>query len=154
MRWGRLAVGVLLGGFAAIQLLPFDRPRTNPAIDNEVAWSSPETRALFMRACGDCHSNETVWPWYSGIAPVSWKVTGHVEYGRKTFNVSSWVDSRYAEEAAEVAETIREGSMPPSDYLRMHPEARLNPEESEALIEGLSLMDEFSEGGSESEPEP
>ena len=55
--------------FAVIQLIPVDR--TNPPVTREVRWNAPETRALAQRACFDCHSNETVWPWTSRIAPAT-----------------------------------------------------------------------------------
>ena len=64
-------MGVLL----IIQFVPYGRDHTNPPVIAEPAWDSPQTRALFFRACADCHSNETKWPWYSTIAPASWLIT-------------------------------------------------------------------------------
>jgi hypothetical protein len=66
LKWSIITVGVLL---VAIQLVPVDR--TNPPVEEE-APASPEVRAVLRRACYDCHSNETVWPWYSRVAPMSW----------------------------------------------------------------------------------
>jgi hypothetical protein len=57
-----------------IQLVPFGRDHTNPVVTAEPRWDSPVTRELADRACFDCHSNETEWPWYAGVAPVSWLV--------------------------------------------------------------------------------
>ena len=71
--FGLLAV---VGLFVLIQLAPFGRNHTNPPVVQEPSWDSAETRALAKRACFDCHSNETVWPWYSNIAPVSWLGVG------------------------------------------------------------------------------
>ena len=68
------ALWILLGLVVLIQLVPFGRSHTNPPVVKEVAWDSAQTKALVRRACYDCHSNETVWPWYSNVAPVSWLV--------------------------------------------------------------------------------
>ena len=62
-----IAVAVVLA--LLIQLIPVNH--TNPPVVTQVAWDSPQTEALFTRACGDCHSNKTTWPWYSYVAPVS-----------------------------------------------------------------------------------
>ena len=134
---GVLSVGV------ALQFLPLGYPRSNPPLGTDLAWSSPETRDLFFRACGDCHSNETRWPWYSHVAPVKWIVTGHVRHGRGTLNVSDWNEERFGEAALEASSTIRDGSMPPSRYLRLHRDARLNASERDSLIAGLDEMDSF-----------
>ncbi len=60
---------LLIGGIA--QLVPFGRDHENPPVQAEISWDSQQTKELFFRACGDCHSNNTQWPWYSNIAPVS-----------------------------------------------------------------------------------
>jgi hypothetical protein len=88
-----------------------------------------------VRACFDCHSNETVWPWYSNIAPVSWLVQNDVNEGRGRLNFSEW--GRGETEIDEVGEVIRRGEMPPSYFVILHPDARLTAAEQEALIRGL-----------------
>jgi len=126
----------LLGtGVLAIQLVPSGRAHDNPPILAEPGWDSPRTRDLFWRACADCHSNETVWPWYSNIAPISWLVARDVEEGRAACNVSEW--GRDGQECDESAETVLNGSMPPATYLLMHPSARLQESERAALVQGL-----------------
>ncbi|GAB5534419.1 MAG: hypothetical protein Rubg2KO_06680 [Rubricoccaceae bacterium] len=135
-RWGNgFAVGLAIG----VQFLPLGHPRTNPPVTNEVAWPDTTTRALFIRACGDCHSNETRWPWYSRIAPVSWTVTGHVRHGRGTLNVSEWSEERFGDEARLSGQTLDEGTMPIPSYLRFHSQARLSEEETAHLKRGLEL---------------
>ena len=67
---GVIILGVLCLGLV-IQLLPYGRDHTNPPVVAEPLWDSPQTRALAKRACFDCHSNETIWPWYTNVAPVS-----------------------------------------------------------------------------------
>jgi hypothetical protein len=91
----------------------------------------PKTRELAVRACFDCHSNQTVWPWYSNVAPISWLVWSDVVRGRKELNFSEW--DRSQREARESAGTVRKGSMPPWYY----PWAKLKAAEREALIRGL-----------------
>ncbi len=119
-----------------IQLLPFGRARSNPPVVAEPAWDSPATREVFMRACGDCHSNQTVWPWYSRIAPVSWLISRDVNEGRRKFNVSEWgVRENEGEEAVEL---VRSGEMPPWFYLPLHPTARLNDPEKQSFLNGLA----------------
>jgi mono/diheme cytochrome c family protein len=135
-RLGGWALGALLVLLLAMQLVPYGRDHTNPPVVAEPAWDSPETRALFVRACADCHSNQTVWPWYSNVAPVSWLVAHDVEEGRAKLNVSMWGQQR--NEGDEAAEAVREGEMPMKIYLPTHPEARLTPAEREQLITGLT----------------
>lgn len=132
---GGLTALVLL---AAAQLVPYGHQRTNPPIGSEPAWATPETRALTRRACFDCHSNETVWPPYTRVAPFSWLIQHDVDEGRAMVNFSEW--QRPQEEAAESAAVVREGEMPPLLYTLMHPEARLTPEEAARLAEGLSRL--------------
>ena len=114
MRWlRRLFIGGL-GLLALIQLLPYGRDHTNPPVVAEPAWDSTETRELAVRACFDCRSNETVWPWYSNIAPMSWVLQRDVDEGREHLNFSDWQREQEGEEAAE---TVDEGTMPPGNYL-------------------------------------
>lgn len=122
-------------GFVAIQFVPVDR--TNPPVTREIAWNSPETRALAQRACFDCHSNETVWPPYAYIAPISLMLAEHVADGRDQLNFSEW-DGRN-EDYEEIVEAVTSGKMPLPNYLLLHPESRLSEAEKEALLEGLAL---------------
>jgi len=135
LRRGAFALlGVLLAGFLLLQLVPYGRDHTNPPVVAEPAWDSPRTRALAVRACFDCHSNETRWPWYSWVAPVSWAVQRHVDEGRAKLNWSEWGPRREGEDAAE---TVEKGSMPPSWYPFLHLDARLSEVERRQLIDGL-----------------
>ncbi len=117
--------------FILIQLFPVDR--TNPPVVKEPNWDSPKTRAYAVRACFDCHSNETKWPAYSYIAPVSWLVAGDVNEGREHFNMSDWKPGKGDESAKEV----REGNMPLWQYTLMHSEAKLNAAEKKEFTAGL-----------------
>ena len=133
-RIAKLAGIVLIVLFALIQLIPVDR--TNPAVTQEIQWDSPETAALAQRACYDCHSNQTVWPWYSYVAPISIRVADHVEHGRRHLNFSEWDQPQDADDMVDV---IVDGEMPLSDYLLLHPEADLSDIEKEMLINGIKL---------------
>ncbi len=129
-----MILAALAGIFLLIQLIPFGHQHTNPPVAQEPNWDSPQTRELAQRACFDCHSNETVWPWYSNVAPVSWLVQSDVNEGRSHLNFSDWSKVR---EAFEIPEVVQEGRMPPSIFLIMHPEARLTQAEKEALVSGF-----------------
>ena len=94
-------------------------------------------------ACYDCHSNETEWPAYSWVAPMSWLVRSDVEGGRDELNFSDW--DEYGDEADDAAEAIEDGSMPPHQYQLMHPDARLSDEEVAELVAALESMDEDEE---------
>jgi cytochrome c551/c552 len=119
-----------------IQLIPLPGRGANPAVVSEPNWDSPQTRALAKRACFDCHSNETVWPWYSYVAPVSWLVYNDTMEGRSRLNFSEW--NRPQRGAGEIVGMIQEGEMPPAVYLPMHPSARLTDAEKQQLITGIT----------------
>jgi len=131
--WALLAA--VATAVAVIQFVPYGRDHTNPAVSAEPEWDRPETRALAVRACYDCHSNETAWPWYTEIAPVSWLATNHVEEGRAILDFSTWDQPQH--ELDEMAETIDEGEMPPTYYTILHSTARLSAAEKQQLIDGL-----------------
>jgi hypothetical protein len=132
LRW--VIIG-LIGLFIVIQVIPYGRGHTNPPVIKEPTWDSPQTRELAVRACFDCHSNETVWPWYSNLAPSSWLVQRDVDRARLVLNFSDWDRSRAV--AVEAPEVIREGEMPLWYYVLLHPKARLSSNEMEAFIRGL-----------------
>jgi hypothetical protein len=131
-----ILVAILVVLLLVIQVLPIGKNHTNPAVVSEPNWDSPETRALAQRACFDCHSNETVWPWYSNIAPVSWLVAADVAEGRQQMNFSEWGQGG-SKDVNEIADEVLEGGMPPFQYLLMHPEAKLTAAERQALVDGL-----------------
>ena len=101
----------------------------------EPVWDSPTTRALAQQACFDCHSNETQWPVYSRIAPVSWLIQHDVREGRALLNFSEW--QRPQDEAQEASEALLEGEMPLAIYLPLHPSARLSIDEKRSFADGL-----------------
>jgi hypothetical protein len=130
------AIPLLIAVFLAIQLVPYGHNHTNPAVRREPRWANAETRALTVRACFDCHSNQTTWPWYSNVAPVSWLVQRDVEDGRSQLNFSDWGHSDSG--SGDAAEAVRGGSMPPWYYVVLHPKAKLSSAEKSALLQGLA----------------
>lgn len=127
-------LGVIVLVFVGIQFVTVDR--TNPPVIAEPNWDSQKTRDYAKRACFDCHSNETVWPWYSYIAPISWSVADHVHSGRKAFNISEFPVGTQ-DEGHEAAKVVVSGEMPLSDYLIMHSEAKFTEQEKNEFIQGL-----------------
>jgi mono/diheme cytochrome c family protein len=148
-----IRIGLLLfvGVFLVIQVIPYGRDHTNPPATAEPAWDSPKTRSLAAAACFDCHSNETEWPWYTNVAPMSWLIQHDVDEGRSALNFTEWDRPQDAEDVGEV---IREGEMPPWTYTILHSGARLSDAEKERLIAGLEatfLADPPIEDGSHGE---
>jgi hypothetical protein len=121
--------------FVIMQLVPFGRKSPNPRVSGTPEWDSPRTEDLARRACFDCHSNETRWPWYASVAPVSWLVVHDVEEGRHELNFSAFDQPQ--ENAGDAAKMVAKGEMPPWDYVMMHPESRLSKEEKTELMRGL-----------------
>jgi hypothetical protein len=139
VRWRRLALGLLTAAFAAVQLV---RPaRTNPATDSARALPAhlevpPDVAWVLDRACGDCHSHGTRWPWYSAVAPASWLVVEHVDHGRRHLNFSDWAAAggeRVKDPLPAICAEVSQGRMPLASYLWLHPGARLAPAEVEAI---------------------
>ncbi len=130
VRWTILAV---VGTAVLIQFVPVSR--SNPPVETEVA-AAPDVRAILRRACYDCHSHETAWPWYSAMAPVSWVVAHDVGEGRGELNFSTWnrvPAARRAGKAGKICEVLAERDMPPWYYPVAHPGARLSAEDRAKL---------------------
>lgn len=142
------AIAIAVG----IQFIPYGKDHTNPPVMSEPQWDSPRTQELFNRACAACHSNETKYPWYSNVAPVSWLLARDVDEGREHFNVSMWGIQK-KNEGKDAAKEVREGDMPPWFFLPTHPEARLSSTEKQELISGLekTFGKEGKEGAEEGE---
>ncbi len=136
--WGKALV-ILVVLFGVSQLIPFGKDHTNPAVVAEPVWKDTTTRDLVARACYDCHSNETIWPWYSNVAPVSWLVTLDTMEGRQNLNFSDWPSNSEASQALvqDAVRVIQKGSMPPFYYVWMHPTANLSAAEKSQLVQGL-----------------
>jgi hypothetical protein len=138
LKWLAIALIVLL---VAIQ---FVRPaRTNPSVDQSQAIEAHtqipnEVTAILDRSCRDCHSNKTVWPWYSNMAPVSWWVIDHVNHGRTHLNYSEWGKLKREDQdkmLREICDEVFDGNMPLPSYLPMHPAAKLSEQDKKTLCD-------------------
>jgi hypothetical protein len=129
------SIVVVLLLFVLIQLLPIGQITNNPPVVKEPQWDSPETRALVVNHCYDCHSNETVWPWYSRIAPARWLVAIDVEEGRRELNFSDW--EHFSQPLDEMLEQVQRGEMPPSKYTIIHANAAFDETTRQIFIEAL-----------------
>ena len=127
-------VGTIVAGMLLIN------PRlTNPPVQpgqDLLASNAPpaELVTVLRNSCYDCHSDETKWPWYSHVAPMSWWLVDHVESGRKHLNFSKWPHDdpkKVARRWRNMGEEVADGEMPIPSYLKGHPEARLTAEQRE-----------------------
>jgi hypothetical protein len=121
--------------FVLIQFVPFGKTYTNPPVVSEPKWNNPQTRQMAKEHCFQCHSNETIWPWYSKIAPASWLIAADVIGGRGQFNFSDW--NNRPGELGEIIEVINSGEMPPIQYWIFHPNSRLSAQQKIDFITGL-----------------
>jgi hypothetical protein len=120
-------VVLLLGGQAI-------RPaKTNPPASRPYEIGDAHVESILRRACFDCHSNETRWPWYSEIAPMSWQIVRHVDDGRRHMNFSDWNEEKAKKRLEEMCEEIEKGGMPIPGYVLLHRDAKLSPEDVSAL---------------------
>lgn len=128
----RLLLGLLVVPIA-IQFVPVER--TNPPANPATELDAPVS-AVLRRACYDCHSNRTHWPWYSRVAPISWVLADHVAEGREHLNLSFWTEYPTAKQlrlAEEIAEEVESGGMPLPMYLWLHTSAKLSPSDREEV---------------------
>lgn len=132
--------------FALIQFVPIDKVNqpVNSAVNFVDARKAPEkVRTLLKNACYDCHSNETVYPKYAFIAPISWSVKSHVNEGREHLNFSVW--ETYNKELKENAlnksiQALQNKTMPMPGYIVYHKEANLSEAERSLLVEYFEEM--------------
>ena len=123
-----------------IQFIPINR--NNPPVDNNLVISTPkDVEVILKNSCYDCHSNETVWPVYSYIAPISWLVAKDVKNGREELNFSEWNkldDSKMEKKKEEIIEEISRDTMPLPIYLITHPSAKLSEDDKLLLKNWLT----------------
>lgn len=136
LKWTVIGLGTV---FILIQVIRPDRtnPPVNPANDYTQSMTVPaDVKSIIDRACRDCHTNETRWPWYSNIAPVSWLLADDVHEGRRHMNLSEWGTyklSRKISRLSNIDTQLSDGSMPLPNYVRMHPEAVLTQADRDKL---------------------
>ena len=143
----KIAGRVVLLALVVMQL--FRPERTNPASDPSASFEAvvkppPEVTSSLKRACHDCHSNQTAWPWYSNIAPASWLIASDVNEGRAHLNFSNWTQAGAEGEKPDVEDLcseVRERKMPLPAYTLLHPQAKLSGQEIAAVC-ALSVAQE------------
>ncbi len=140
---------IIIGLVVVIVLIQFIRvDKTNLPVDAQqdfITITKPpvEVATLLKTACYDCHSNETNYPWYFDVAPISWWAKDHVNDGRKHLNFSIWgtyKEERKTHKLDEMFGEVEEGEMPLSSYTLMHGEAKLTAEQKTALVEWLKTV--------------
>jgi len=149
----KLVKRILVGLLIVLVLLQFWRPEKNVSTENAVAdfeaqtQPSTEVALILEQKCYDCHSNNTVYPWYAEVAPISLWIDGHIEEGREHFNVSDWASwdlEKKDHKMDELIEEVEEGHMPEDSYTWMH--GKLSPEEKEMLmVWGKKVRKELAE---------
>lgn len=134
MRTSTKLLYIILGVIIIVNFIPVDR--NNPLVKKDIQTPA-NVKAILKKACYDCHSNETVWPLYSYIAPSSWLVSGDVANGRKHLNFSEWNDSKSDKALEEIWEEIEENKMPLKIYTYLHPNAILTLNDKQIIKEWI-----------------
>lgn len=132
---------VTVVGFVAIQFVPVSK--TNVPVQTPVTWDSPQSEALFRGACADCHSNETVRPWYDYIAPSSWLLASHISGAHAKWNISELNKLSPNDKKSlpnRISDALQNNIMPPGDYQFLHPAARLSDAQKQQLIAALKAV--------------
>lgn len=138
-----LAVLVLLGAIQVIRPARTDPPVEPSKTIDAALTVNPAAAAVLERSCKDCHSNRTVWPWYSAIAPVSWLVTHDVNEGRGKMNLSQWnaYDSSEAHTLVEhMCKEVTDDKMPPRDYTVVHSGTALSAADVKTICDWTGTM--------------
>jgi hypothetical protein len=138
----------IAGCVALLIAIQFIRPaRTNPAVDlhqtlHAAATVPPAIQSILQRSCNDCHSDETRWPWYSAVAPVSWWVINDVNQGRRHLNFSRWLPPGSGDPAQytrqrfyAICKSVQAHEMPIAAYTLTHPEAQLSSADIKAICD-------------------
>ena len=141
----KIAYGIL-GLLVIIQFFRIDKdnPTVNPDMDFVVLSSASEDmRDLLKTSCYDCHSNETIYPWYSNVAPISWWVKDHVNDARGHLNFSVWGEyneKRKDHKLEEIIDEVNEHEMPLKSYLIVHTESKLDDTKREELTNWIQSL--------------
>jgi hypothetical protein len=150
LKWTAIVLVVL---FVGIQI---KRPaRTNPPVDQlqtieTHTQMTPQVKEILDRSCSDCHTNKTVWPWYTNVAPISWWIADHVNQGRQNLSLSEWAKldrDRQDRKLRQICEEVEDAAMPWPSYLPMHPKAKLSEQDKKTLCDWTAAERERLSGG-------
>ena len=136
----KIGYGLLLI-IIVIQFFRIDKTNPEVSLENDfIALTAPpeEISVILKSTCYDCHSNETNYPWYSNVAPISWWVKDHIDEGREELNFSKWGTfkaKRKDHKLEEAVEMLEDGEMPLDEYTWTHSEANLTSKQKEQLID-------------------
>jgi len=144
----KILLAVVVVAFIGIQFVRIDK--TNPAINpNETLESAvavpPEVSAILQRSCNDCHSHNTVYPWYSNIAPMSWMLKSHIDDGRKDLNFSifnTYADNRKSKKIEKICDEVQSREMPLPSYLWIHRDAVMSDADIKTLCDWTKAVGE------------
>ena len=153
-----LKMAVVIGAVVFLLIQAWRPDRTNPPVVTshrmEAQLDVPQNvEAILSRACADCHSNGTHWPWYTNVSPVSWFVAGHIQGGRSHMNFSEW-DSVKTQTwwkrngLQQICTEIQSGGMPLTSYLLIHWNAKLSSEDVRIVCEWTELARQQTQTGS------
>ena len=146
MKVFKIIVVVLLVAFVGIQFIPTNRNHSEevPPSDFMLVKNVPaEVKSILMISCYDCHSNNTHYPWYQKVQPVSWYLEGHIEDGKEELNFSdfgSYSDRMQKAKMRSIISQVEDGKMPLPSYTLLHPEAELTAEEKQLLVKWIEEM--------------
>ena len=129
--------------------MPLARKPARKSADASVSWTAspqaavrtqmtPQVASNLARSCNDCHSNKTVWPWYTNFAPVSWFIVDHVNEGRSNLNLSEWARNdphRQGKKLEQICDQIQDGAMPLSSYTPLHPGSKPSADDVKTLCD-------------------
>ncbi|MEZ4960473.1 MAG: heme-binding domain-containing protein [Saprospiraceae bacterium] len=156
---------VLLAALVVIQFFQIDKnnPESDPAKDFSALENPPQDVAKLLKsACYDCHSHETVYPWYTNFQPVGWWIKGHIKGARQHLNFATWGDLEAKKKAKKMDEMVDEtegGDMPLKSYTWMHAEAKLTDAQRHTLVDWFKAKESRKseniqlEGGEENQLE-
>jgi hypothetical protein len=143
--WLKPVVIVLVAVVIAAQFIRIDK--SNPPVRSEIS-AGPAIQPVLQRVCYNCHSNTTIWPWYSNVAPISWLVGSDVSEGRQHLNFSEWGmydNGKRSHKLHGIEEEVGSGDMPPWYYTLMHREARLSSSERSQILAWTSEAEKAEE---------
>lgn len=150
-KWGIPGLVIV---FAALQSV--QPARTNPPVKTDFLKTTaapPDVAAMLRASCYDCHSDETRWPWYSYVAPISWQIAQDVNHGRRHVNLSEWPDKPdlARKKIQDMSDEIDDGDMPMKKYTLIHKDARLTTKQRERLTQWLDAQASVLKSGSSKE---
>jgi hypothetical protein len=140
---------IFIGLLVVLVIIQFIQPAKNKSTTSQpndigVTMNVPDDVSIVLRkACYDCHSNNTNYPWYASIQPVSWWLNHHIDEGKDELNFSefgAYKMKRKIKKFNEIAGEVTDGEMPLESYTWIHKDAKLTKEEASALINWANLM--------------